>query len=155
MERRAIFADLGDLHIWSGTVDEVWEGNTYKPGILLSTDLASGASLGPSSAPGLDVYLSSVPDLRSSLASGDEVELHVCRELVGVWTKLGGYYGIVDTVNGPVEGVRIAILPVAERATRLLRPRWSRDDYLSRYPGDDFFGELADLEAKGRTVVFP
>lgn len=156
MERRAIFADVGAARIWSGAYDETYDGETYKPGILLSDDPVSGAELRPAASPGVDVYISGVPSLRTDAESGDEFELHVCRETpAGAWGKIGGYWGIISAVEGPLEALRIDTLPPLERATKITRPRWSHEDYSSRYPGDNFFRDLAEIQQNRIRINFP
>ena len=155
MERRAVFADIGSVKIWSGTYDETFSGGTYKPGILFSDDPIGGAELRPSASPGLDVYISGVPSLRSDVESGDIFELHVCRLKNAAWEKIGGYYGIVSEVGGPLEALRIDTLPPLEVATKVTRAVWSHEDYISRFPGDNFFENLERIRTEGRQVIFP
>ena len=151
-ERRAIFANFGTVNVWSGTHDVTWETRTYKPGILLSDEIASGQSLQATAAPGLSLSITDVPALRSDVQSGDEFEIHVCRKTRAGWEKIGGFWGLVDEVTGPVNDITIRTLPPLERFTKVTRPRWSREDYLSRYPDDDFFANLESVQTEGRKV---
>ena len=155
MIERAIFADIGSVHIWSGHSDELWNSKTYKPGILLGDDLPAGSSLTPASSPGLDVYISEVPNLRNDIKSGDDVNLHVVQWRNNTWDKIGGYWAIVDEVSGSIENLTITTLPPFERFTKVTRPRWSNHDQLSRYPGDHIFKNLENLRVVGQTIEFP
>ena len=155
MIERALFADIGSVHIWSGAMPETWESKTYQPGILLGEEIPAGSSLTPGSSPGLDVYLSHVPNLRSDVKSGDDVDLHVVQRDGITWRKIGGYWAIVDEVLGSIENLRISTLPPFERFTKVTRPRWSNHDQLSRYPGDYIFKNLENLRVQGQTIEFP
>ena len=149
VERREVFANLGTVNVWSGSADIVWEGKTYKPGILLGDEIPSGASLAASAAPGISVFIKNVPTLRSDVQSGDEFEIHVCRKTSSGWEKLGGFWGLIDEVTGPANDISIRTLPPLERFTKVERPRWSEEDYRSRYPSDGFFDNLENLAAEG------
>ncbi len=149
IERRAVFANLGTVNVWSGTVDLVWETKTYKPGIILSDEVAAGQSLRASAAPGLSLSIGDVPTLKTDVQSGDEFEIHVCRWTDSGWEKIGGFWGLIDEVTGPANDIEIRTLPPLERFTKVERPRWSREDYRSRYPNDGFFDNLEDLRTEG------
>ena len=149
VERRAVFANLGTVNVWSGTVDETWESKTYKPGILIGDEAPSGAALSGASSPGLGVYIKNVPTLRSDVQSGDEFEFHICRKTKTGWEKIGGFWGLVNEVTGPSNDIEITTLPFLERATKVTRPRWSKEDYRSRYPSDGFMDDLEELRTEG------
>lgn len=158
MIQRAVAAAIGaTVRIWSGGRDLLWEGDTYKPGILLSDDVAAGAALTPGSSPGLDVYLANVPGLLDDVRSGDDVDVHVLQRssASAAWMKVGGIWAIVDEVEGPAHRPRITTLPPLERAAKTARRRWSREDWLSRYPDDDIFRNLERLRTEGQTIEFP
>ena len=87
-EVRAVFADIGTVHIWSGGGDVMWNGETYNPGILLADDIPSGQSLQPAASPGVNVFIQNVPTLRSDVSSGDEFEIHVCKLSGSTWEKI-------------------------------------------------------------------
>ena len=152
VQRRAVFANLGSVNVWSGAYDETWESKTYKPGIILSDDVPAGQSLEASGAPGLVMILKDVPSLRSDVQSGDEFEVHVVKKTDSGWEKIGGFWGLVDEVTGPANEISITTLPPLERFTKVTRPRWSESDYLARYPGDNFFRELETVQREGVKV---
>ena len=151
---RAILVDIKDIHIWSGSTDFEWNSTTYKPGILLGEDVPSGERLPAGGSPGLEVYLNNVPNLRNDVKSGDDVDLHVVENREGVWTKIGGYWAIVNEVKGPIESLTIETLPPFERFTKVTRPKWSNEDYISRYPRDNFFKHLDSVRNDAIKVVF-
>ena len=140
MERRAVFVNIGTVNLWSGTVDVTWEGKTYKPGILVGDDAPEGAAISPGASPGMELYATAVPTLRTDVKSGDEFEVHICRYVSGAWVKIGGFWGLVETVTGPSGELSVTTLSPLERFTKVTRPRWSKEDYRSRYAEDGFHG---------------
>ena len=133
-------------------MDTVWETKTYKPGILLADEVAAGRSLQASSSPGVSIQLMDVTNFTTDVQSGDEFEIHVVKRVGSTWVKIGGFWGLIDEVEGPVEDITVTTLPPLERFTKVERPRWSKEDYRSRYPADGFFDDLDRVQNEGVRV---
>ena len=156
-ENQIIMDVPGVCFLWSGPEDLVFDGETYRPGVLLGDDFFSGTLNSSGDGPQIDIDFRNCLDFFDRVRAGQEVRTFFIQRIdLGAWVKLpGGYSGIIMSARLSGGRAQIVVGHLLERFSRSRRPRWSHLDHLSRNPNDNWFEDLPGLRAKGFKIKFP
>ena len=138
-----------------------FSGLSFDPYIQISTELSSRTMKDSGVEARLNVVMP--PDVAVAWAgkrrTGELVQaVYLERSLPsGNWEMtLHGFIAIVYEMEQQGEGAfGFTFLPMIERVTKQDPEIWSDHAHQSRYPGDTWFSNMADLASRGRYVKFP
>lgn len=144
--------DTAPLRFWSGLGDRVIEGNTYLgAGSLMN--ISDLEEVGDLSAKSATITLSGIPSELVSLALVEPYQRRLCRILLGEVSAseaIEMFSGKMNTmtIEDAPETATIS-LTIESRLVELGRSktrRYNHESHIARYPGDNFFSYVADLQ---------
>jgi hypothetical protein len=150
--------DTAPVRFWSGLGDRVIEGNTYLgAGSLMG--ISDLEEVGDLSAKSATVTMSGIPSELVALALVEPYQRRLCRILLGevsVSDAIEMFSGKMNvmTIEDAATSSTIA-LTIESRLVELQRAkprRYNHESHVARYPGDNFFSYVADLQ--DRQVVW-
>lgn len=155
--------DTAPVRFWSGLGERIIEGNTYLgAGSLMR--ISELEEVGDLSAKSATVSFSGIPPELVSLALVEPYQRRVCRVLLGETSTAPA----VEMFSGKMNTMTIEDAPdsaiiqlsIESRLVELGRSkprRYNHESHIARYPGDNFFSFVADLQDRqvpwGRTQV--
>ena len=153
--------DTAPLRFWSGLGERVIEGNTYLgAGSLMG--VGELEEVGDLSAKSATITFSGIPSELIALALVEPYQRRVCRVLLGEISTSS----VIEMFSGKMNTMTIEDAPdaatiqltVESRLIELGRSkprRYNHESHIARYPGDNFFSVVADLQDRqvpwGRT----
>ncbi len=144
--------DTAPVRFWSGLGDRVIEGNTYLgAGSLMN--ISDLEEVGDLSAKSATITLSGIPSELVSLALVEPYQRRLCRILLGEVSAseaIEMFSGKMNTmtIEDAPETATIS-LTIESRLIELGRAktrRYNHESHIARYPGDNFFSYVADLQ---------
>ena len=144
--------DTAPVRFWSGLGDRVIEGNTYLgAGSLMN--ISDLEEVGDLSAKSATITLSGIPSELVSLALVEPYQRRLCRILLGEVSAseaiemFSGKMNTMTIEDAPESA--IISLTIESRLIELGRAkprRYNHESHIARYPGDNFFSYVADLQ---------
>ena len=144
--------DTAPVRFWSGLGDRVIEGNTYLgAGTLMR--ISDLEEVGDLSAKSATITMSGIPSELVSLALTEPYQRRLCRILLGEVSAseaiemFSGKMNTMTIEDAPESA--IISLTIESRRIELGRAkprRYNHESHIARYPGDNFFSYVADLQ---------
>lgn len=144
--------DTAPVRFWSGLGDRVIESNTYLgAGSLMA--ISSLEEIGDLSAKSATITMSGIPSELVSLALVEPYQRRLCRILLGEVSAseaiemFSGKMNVM-TIEDSAE-TSVISLSIESRLIELGRAkprRYNHESHIARYPGDNFFSYVADLQ---------
>lgn len=146
--------DTAPLRFWSGLGERTIEGNTYiGAGSLMR--ISELEEIGDLSAKSATVSFSGIPTELVSLALVEPYQRRVCRVLLGETSTSAAtemFSGKMNTMTiEDAPDSAVIQLTIESRLVELGRSkprRYNHESHIARYPGDNFFLYVADLQDK-------
>ena len=144
--------DTAPLRFWSGLGDRTIDGQTYLgAGSLMR--ISELEEVGDLSAKSATVTFSGIPSELVSLALVEPYQRRVCRILLGEVSSSAAiemFSGKMNTMTiEDAPDSAIIQLTIESRLVELGRAkprRYNHESHIARYPGDNFFSYVADLQ---------
>lgn len=153
--------DTAPVRFWSGLGERTIEGNTYLgAGSLMS--VGELEEIGDLSAKSATTTFSGIPSELVSLALVEPYQGRTCRVLLGEVSAseaiemFSGEMNTMTIEDSPESAlIQMTIESKLIRLGRAKPRRYNHESHIARYPGDNFFSTVADLQDRqipwGRT----
>lgn len=144
--------DTAPVRFWSGLGERTIEGNTYLgAGSLMSVGQLE--EIGDLSAKSATITFSGIPSELVSLALVEPYQGRVCRVLLGevssasVIEMFAGEMNTMTIEDAPDSAlIQMTIESKLVRLGRAKPRRYNHESHIARYPDDNFFSTVADLQ---------